>query len=386
MICISTMAFLRHPPYFEQMQNIDLILSKLTMGNMNKLLERFGLECISFERLQTSGRINLIYNLKVQSKASSSIEFILKISNPHPYWKEVRTKNELYTMQYLLEHTTIPIPKIIDYSDDVKTSILSCEYILMEKVLGNTLESVIENKSKQVLDKTAIELIDYVKQLRQIKLPQMNQIGSFCNKQMCLSGSIEDGPTLGPFNTLKEYIIEHLHWVIQRIETDEQLFQNGKHLILPLQKIINCAQTDPNLSNPQMKYHMTHTDLNSSNILIDENTGTVLAILDWERCAMTFSNNDIEFYSRWFNDNQQENQFKSIIERQQSYVYLLNDTCDMQKIKWYLDVMYPAMYATFYSCTWFEHEPTVNEHIKLFLQETEDAITAFNNYILQENK
>jgi hypothetical protein len=36
-------------------------------------------------------------------------------------------------MQYLYEHTTIPIAKIIDYSVDSKTSILSCEYILMEK-------------------------------------------------------------------------------------------------------------------------------------------------------------------------------------------------------------------------------------------------------------
>ncbi|CAF1351043.1 unnamed protein product [Rotaria sp. Silwood1] len=204
------MDFIQHPSYSEQMHDIALILWKLTMENMNKLLKRLELQCISFERLQTSGRINLIFNLKAHTKTSSYIEFILKVSNPHCYWKKHRIKNEVNIMQYLLEHTTIPLPKIFDYSVDFKTM------------------------SDQILVKTAIEMSDYVKQLRQIKLPQTNKIGSFCSREMFLGGSIEDGPTLGPFLTLKEYIIEHLRWVIRRIQTDEQLFEIGEHLILSL--------------------------------------------------------------------------------------------------------------------------------------------------------
>jgi hypothetical protein len=52
---------------------------------------------------------------------------------------------------------------------------------------------------------------------------------------MLIGGIIEDGPTLGPFNTIKEYIIEHLQWSIQRIQTDKQLLENGEHLILSLE-------------------------------------------------------------------------------------------------------------------------------------------------------
>jgi hypothetical protein len=44
------------------------------------------------------------------------------------------------------------------------------------------------------------------------------------------------------------------------------------------------------------------------------------------------------------------------------------------------------MYATFYNSTWFECEETVTKHIQQFFQETEDAITIFNNHRLQENK
>ncbi|CAM4950248.1 unnamed protein product [Rotaria socialis] len=380
------MNFIQHPSYSEQTHDIALILSKLTIENMNKLMGRLDLQCISFERLQTSGRINLIFNLKALSKNSSYIEFILKISNPHRYWTENRIKNEVYTMQYLIEHTTIPIPKIIDYSTDCKSNILSCEYILMEKIYGETLESVIENISDQNLVRTAIEMTDYVKQLRQIKLPQANRIGSFSSKEMFLGGSLEDGPTLGPFITVKYYIIEHLRWAIKRIQTDEQLFQIGEYLILSLQKIIDCAQTDSNLSKSEIKLHVTHTDLNSSNILVDEITGKILAILDWERCAMTFKNDDIEFVSHWFENNQREKCFQLLIQQQQNYLDLVNDACNMYKIKLYLDVMYSAMYATFYSCTWFDCEQAVTEHIKRFLQETEDAIIVFNKNILDENK
>ena len=371
------MDFIQHPSYLEQMHSIESVLSKVTIENLNKLVEQFGFECICFERLQTSGRINPIFNLKVQSKTSSNIEFILKISNPHSYWKQCRVKNEVYTMKYLIEHTTIPIPKIIDYSIDSNTSILSSEYILMEKISGNTLESLIQQMSNQTLMKIVMDITDYIKELRQIKLPQMNKIGSFCNKEMFLGGTIEDGPTLGPFNTLKEYITEHLHWAIQRIQTDEQLFHRGKDLIPSLQKISHLAQTDPSLTNPEMKFHLTHTDLNTSNILVDENTGNILAILDWESCAMTFNNNDIEFYSGWFDDNQRENKFKSFIQQQQNYLHLLNDQCDMQNIKWYLDVMYTAMFATFFSCTWFECEQTVIVHCQHFLKQTEETIIKF---------
>ncbi len=58
----------------------------------------------------------------------------------------------------------------------------------------------------------------------------------------------------------------------------------------------------------------------------------------------------------------------------------------MQYIKYYLNIVYSAMYATFYSSTWFECEETVTKHIQQFFQETEEAIIIFNNHRLQENK
>ena len=82
----------------------------------------------------------------------------------------------------------------------------------------------------------------------------------------------------------------------------------------------------------------------------------------------------------------EEKEFTSIIEQQQHYLPLCNDAYNMQYIKPYLNIMYPAMYATFYSCTWFQREETVMVHIEAFLQEIKDAIIAFKNNQLKENK
>ncbi|UJR29913.1 hypothetical protein I4U23_017461 [Adineta vaga] len=371
------MEFIPHPSYLEQLQDIESILSRITIENLNKHFERIHIQCLSFERLQTSGRINLIFSLKTRINSSVYQELILKISNPHRYWKNSRTKNEVFTMKYLLKHTTIPIPQIIDYSDDSLTNSLSCEYILMEKISGNTLETLIDNLSDEILTKIALELSDYVKQLRQIKLP--NQIGSFYNEEMKLSGTIEDGPTLGPFQTIKEYIIKHLYWSIERIKTDNDLFQFAAHLIVSLEKVIDYIQIDTKLLNEKVQFHFTHNDLNSSNILIDEKNGQILGILDWERTAMTFNNNDIEFCSSWFENDQRK---IKILSQEQNYVDLIDETFDMKDIQWYLDIMYSSMYTTFYSSTWFQNEQEVNQHMKHFLQDTENVILKFKNKFL----
>ncbi|CAF1596912.1 unnamed protein product [Rotaria sp. Silwood1] len=372
------MSFIIHPTYAEQQHEIESILSKLSIETIDKVLEPLGLRCMKFERLQTSGRINFLYNLQTQLILQSNVtcdnEFILKISNPHRYWRHYRTQNEVYTMQHLYEHTTIPLPKILAYSCDSQTSILECEFILMEKIHGNTLEHVIDQMSDDSLMKTATEMIDYVKQLHEINLPQMNQIGSFCSKTLHLGGYVLDGPTLGPFHTPKEFILAHLQWSIQSIEIDSQLFEIAKHLLSPLQEIIKDIENDEYLSNMKYTFHMTHTDLNTSNIIVDEITGKILAIIDWESCAMTFDESDMKFYAHWSDNEERKEEIKSLLPSN----WVNESSNDITYIKPYLDVMYSAMWTTFYSSTWFESEQQVLEHIKYFVQDTEKVITKLN--------
>ncbi|CAF1397007.1 unnamed protein product [Adineta ricciae] len=378
------MEFLMHPTYGEQCEEVNLILSKVTKENLDKLLQRLDLHCVLFEHLKTSGRINFIFHLETQSKSFKSQELILKVSNPHRYWRRFRTRNEVFTMKYVLQHTTIPVPKILDYSDDSTTSILSAEYILMEKLPGNTLEVSMKNMSEETLFKITLEMIDYVKQLRRIKLSGENQIGSFSDEEMSLGGIVEDSPMLGPFSTVKEYIIGNLHWAIKRIQTDEFLFELTKHLLSPLETVVECIQRDPNVFNENIPFRFTHTDLNSSNILVNEHDGHVLGILDWEKAAMTFSNNDLQFTSAWFDDDDGDNndgrekRLQDLLEQEKSYTTLMEDKVHLKELNWYLEIMFSAVYVTFYSCTWFKNEEEVTEHIQYYVQKTEEAISSFN--------
>ncbi|CAF2737395.1 unnamed protein product [Rotaria sp. Silwood2] len=277
-------------------------------------------------------------------------------------------------MQYLYEQTSIPLPKILAYSCDSHTSILECEFILMEKSQGDTLEHVIDKMSDENLMKTVTEIINYVKQLREINLPQMNQIGSFGSKMLHLGGYVLDGPTLGPFYTPKEFILAHLQWSIHSIEIDSQSFEIVKHLLLPLKEIIKRIENDEYLSNVKYTYHMTHTDLNTSNIIVDQINGKILAIIDWESCAMTFDESDMKFYEHWSDNDERKEKIKSLLPSN----WTNESSNDISYIIPYLDVMYSAMWATFYSSTWFESEQKVLEHINYFVQETEKAITELN--------
>ncbi|CAF2737411.1 unnamed protein product [Rotaria sp. Silwood2] len=83
------MAFIRHPTYAEQQHDIESILSKLSIKTIDQVLEPLGQRCMKFERLQTSGRVNFLYNLRTQpileSNSTSYNELILKIAHPHRY-------------------------------------------------------------------------------------------------------------------------------------------------------------------------------------------------------------------------------------------------------------------------------------------------------------
>ena len=387
------MEFIEHPTLIDQKHDFESVLSKISTENVDKVLAPFRLCCVTVERMITSGRTNIIYLIKtkpvLQSNQSSATELILKVSNPHRFWAQYRTKNEVFAMQYIHENTTIPLPKVIDYSYDAKASLLQCEYILMEKIHGNTLESIIRQIDHSALMKIREAMIGYVKQMRQLQMPEMRKIGSFRSKDMALGGCVQDGPNLGPFHTIQQFIIGHLEFSVQRIQTDQQLLEFGQHLLSPLQTVIERARIDEFLCNAKNTFYMTHTDLNSSNIVVNETTGKILAILDWERSTITFEENDIKFYERWCDDDQRQKKIRQWIHTDTpSQFGVSHISSDMDKINPYLDVMYAIMYATFYSCTWYDSEHMVMRHIKRFLGIVENATAVFNNtyYNRQQTK
>ncbi len=76
---------------------------------------------------------------------------MLRVTNPHPYWKVLKTEHEVTIVNYLFKNQTIiKVPEIIAYSYNENTSPLKCEFILMKKVKGIILSKFIEeNKTEK---------------------------------------------------------------------------------------------------------------------------------------------------------------------------------------------------------------------------------------------
>ena len=368
------MQFVQHPTYAEQKHEIESIISQLCIENINKVLVPFHLHCVCFERLQTSGRINILYSLKTQTTDSAQIDLILKLSNPHRYWKRCGTQNEVYAMRYVHEKTNIPVPKVLDYSDDSSSSLLGCEFILMEKVYGHTLESVIEAMTDNILTVTIAEMMNYIRQLRELPLPHTDRIGSFISEEMDVGGLLHDGPSLVSFGTPRDLIVAQLQWSIERIRTDPNLIRIGNHLLSPLQRVIDTAEADHRLVSTDRTYRLTHTDLNPSNIIVNEQTGKVMSVLDWESAAITFDESDLNFYESWSQSDEGPERIKSLLPSNHHEKV----ASEVSSIEPYLDVMYAAMWATFFSCTWFDDEQMVVQHVQHYLNETEKAIAVLD--------
>lgn len=70
---------------------------------------------------------------------------ILRIANPHKFWERGRTENEVAVLKYVAKNTSIPVPRVWSYSIDKAISFIGCQYILMDKLPGVTLNELLDS-------------------------------------------------------------------------------------------------------------------------------------------------------------------------------------------------------------------------------------------------
>ncbi|KAF8910454.1 kinase-like domain-containing protein [Gymnopilus junonius] len=162
---------------------------------------------------------------------------------------------EAATMWFLSSHTSIPIPRVwmaFDYGE--------YHYIFMERVEGSVLEDAWTRLSEELKGVVADQIKGYITQLRALPPPAGHK--SICS---ILGGPVWcfrlhfDGKT-GPFRDE-----EHMNLQLRHLK--------------PLESFPAIIQTMHTREHPLV---FTHNDLFPRNILVEETTGRVLAILDWE--------------------------------------------------------------------------------------------------------
>ncbi|PWY90332.1 kinase-like protein [Aspergillus sclerotioniger CBS 115572] len=164
---------------------------------------------------------------------------------------------ELAALNYVAEHTSIPVPKILNVYHHRDGLYIKLTYVsgmdLQAAWLGGHLS---QDQKKHII----AEVIGYVNQFRSLDPPCKGIVGS-ADLQVCLDHRVRP-LTFGPFNEHEAF-----HSFLRR------------HIILE-----NCTKTfGEEVTDCHSRHYrscFTHADLCPRNIIVDK--GKVSAIIDWE--------------------------------------------------------------------------------------------------------
>ncbi|KIW63326.1 hypothetical protein PV04_10180 [Phialophora macrospora] len=231
------------------------------------------------------------------------------------------TNSEVATMAYVRCHTSIPVPKVLDWNSDTQNPV-GAEYIIMEHVSGVQLHEVLwpnmDSHQHMLVTKSLAHAVAEMANLKfpvhgslylaanantlqnKVDLADGFVIGPNCGREYwdwgrdeASSGRNECSTNQGPWNTLEEYTgalldagymrlpklptAEHAAELPYRSTVEEhvRLLQISKAVIKTL---IQCPLTR-DLSAPLL----LHPDFNKRNLYVSPNEPTkITAVIDWQ--------------------------------------------------------------------------------------------------------
>ncbi|CRG91092.1 hypothetical protein PISL3812_08140 [Talaromyces islandicus] len=169
------------------------------------------------------------------------------------------------TLKYLAENTTIPVPRV--YCSFLHRN---RAYIVMERVQGQELPTILKTISKESLEGVFSQLRKIFRELRALPPPPGTGVES------CIGGSLYDSriprgnPRFGPFKTIQDF---HF-WLRQDLKPEDLQDREKDQDWYDLQDMMD--RQDESWPPPVF----THGDLNPFNIIVCE--GNVAGIIDWE--------------------------------------------------------------------------------------------------------
>ncbi|CAF0796927.1 unnamed protein product [Adineta ricciae] len=236
----------------------------------------------------TNGFCNPIYHIKM----SSGNQYILKVTNP--IWKKLKTRNEAIVLNFLHKYTSIPVPKVISYSNT--NELIGYEYILMTYVPGIPLSDVYDSLSFEERKPYLFQLVKiYVEMVNiDIRSTDMNKLGCF-EKINEKDGAFEAvlcpnvDSLQGPHNNIYDYSCDYI-----KFRFPEMLQSKYSHYVPKFEAIINSLREEQQKTVFDERVVLTHTDIAPKNVIIDPETKTVQALIDWEWSSLMVVDQDFE--------------------------------------------------------------------------------------------
>lgn len=317
---------------------------KLIAGVVAPILEQLGVDTTTtvISKLFCGG-FNQVYTVTASARNSSALqEYIFRVSLPVlPYYK---TECEVATMEIVRNFTSIRLPLVYAYDSSTNNQ-LGLEWILMEKIQGQSLIEKWDDLSDETLVALTNKMADWQTELCSIR---SNKIGGIYMR--CVAGRLEFfvGPSVdlcfccnralfydiprGPFESNNDFYGARLQFAEQQLldplyllllkrkyETEEPLHPDQQELRAPLlsrkEEILSSELHEDDRDNfeksgPQQRWFteslpavralkkalwtispadplhplvtmLGHNDLAARNIMVDAD-GNITGLLDWE--------------------------------------------------------------------------------------------------------
>ena len=284
------------------------------------------------------GLVNTIYFITT----TNNNKLILKIINPSKMFKEKKTVNEVEIINFLTKNTTVPVPKIIDYS--INTNLIGYEYILMTQIKGEPLSRTYDHISSTQRISYIKTIANYVVQMNQFKF---DKIGNF-NKNMEVVKRVDANK--GPFNDFSKYIYYGTKFYLKNVDSSK--FKKQIELLSKFneQKIKSTQIILP--------YTLCHFDLAPHNILTHNNKITGIIDFEWSGSG--------SFYVELLNllEDLKLNKYKDC--KIEFFNILKKNNINTQipnKVRVYSNIMYYALYLSIYKDV-FKTDKELNKFIK----------------------
>ncbi|PKS08733.1 hypothetical protein jhhlp_004786 [Lomentospora prolificans] len=174
------------------------------------------------------------------------------------------TLAEAHAMQFVAEHTSIPVPKVYSAFTHSGTT-----YILMERIDGEPLTTAWVQRLPESKARILAQLKSFVNELREIPPPDSNGVSNIIGGPV-FDERLPDKPFWGPFASVADFHRE----LRNQVELKHLEGPNKAKFPEDMADLIRFHHETPD------KPVFTHGDLSSFNILVRGDK--VVGIVDWE--------------------------------------------------------------------------------------------------------
>lgn len=191
---------------------------------------------------------------------------IVHASNTSTIWSSFPVTDELQLLDWLSEHTTIPVPRVRTQGFNTQRR---QHYAQFDTPRGLPLDDCWDDLSDEAQIRAIEQIRSIMKQLRAVteeSLPNHGTRDMFLDRR--------DGVVAGPFATQAEF----LKALSVRIDAIGSIYNPG-----PTRKAIRFIEAMEHMSTDR-RMILTHGNLSPENVWVDE-TGEVTAVMDWSQAG-----------------------------------------------------------------------------------------------------